>query len=214
MQNNFKTMHNALLLLTCCLSLFISCSPSIRMTASWSDNNVQPVRFSKILVVAIGKDLEKRRLGEDHIKAELQKRGIFAATSLDEFGPGLASQIDSGKMRQTILDKQFDGIITVRVLNINEHDRWVPGHIYYGPVGFYRGFYGYYTRVWGYYGDPGYTVTDVEVLLESNLFKAATGELLWSGQSKSFTRDPTSEMATRYAKNIVEDMIRKGVIVI
>jgi hypothetical protein len=52
----------------------------------------------------------------------------------------------------------------------------------------------------------------VEVLLESNLYKVQTGELLWSGQSKAFTRNPTPAMAVRYAKNIINDMMDKGVI--
>lgn len=201
------------LLLILSLSLFNSCGPSVQLTASWSDKDVQPVRFSKILVLAIGKDLEKRRLGEDNVKAELQKHGFTVATSLDEFGPDFATKNDSTGMRRMLLAKQFDGVLTVRVLNVNEHDRWVPGSYYYGPVGFYRGFYGYYYRVWGYYGEPGYVTTDVEVLLESNLYKVATGELLWSGQSKAFSRNPTPEMASRYAKNIVNDMIVKRVII-
>jgi hypothetical protein len=70
--------------------------------------------------------------------------------------------------------------------------------MYYGPMGYYRGFYGYYYRVWGYYRDPGYRV--------------ATGTLLWSGQSEAFTRNPKSETAGRYAKNVVGDLLKKRVI--
>ena len=202
-------------LLPAILSLAIllnSCSVPVRLTASWSDRNIPPTRFSKILVLSVGKDLEKRRLAEDNIKAELQKHGITAVASLDEFSPDFAKTNDSLKMREILLNKQYDGVVTVRVLNVNEQDRWVPGTVYYRPVGFYRGFYGYYYRVYGYYAEPGYKVTDVEVLLESNLYKIQSGELLWSGQTKAFTRNPTQAMAARYAKNIVEDMIAKKVI--
>ncbi|MDR3714209.1 MAG: hypothetical protein P4L51_15435 [Puia sp.] len=201
------------LLLISFLQLFNSCSPSVRLTASWSDREVQPVRFSKILVISIGKDLEKRKLGEDNIKAELQKHNLAAATSLDEFGPDFAKMNDSVRMRRILLDRQFDGVLTVRVLNVNEYDRWMPGNMYYGPIGFYNGFYAYYFRVWGYYNQPGYMTTDVEVLLESNFYNLATGGLLWSGQSKAFSRNPTPQMASLYAKNIVNDMIAKQVII-
>ena len=200
------------LVLTFVLPLLISCGPSVQLTGSWSDRSIQPVRFTKVMVMAIGNDLEKRRLGENGIKAELQKRGFTAVTSLDEFGPDFAKMKDSVQMRRILRDKQFDGALTIRVLNVNERDRWVPGGYYYGPVGFYHGFYGYYYRVWGYYDEPGYVIRDVEVLLESNLYRVDSGELLWSGQSKAFSRDPTPQMATRYAKNIVNDMIAKGVI--
>ncbi|GAA3928949.1 hypothetical protein GO495_06450 [Chitinophaga oryziterrae] len=212
-KNNKVAFAMLSLLLMISLHLFNSCGPSVHLTSSWNDKNVQPVRFSKILVMAIGKDLEKRKLGEDNIKAELQKNGFTAATSLDEFGPDFAKINDSLKMRGQLQDKHFDGVITVRVLNVDEHDRWQPGNLYYGPVGFYRGFYGYYYRVWGYYAEPGYMVTDVEVLLESNLYKVDTGELLWSGQSKAFSRNPTEGMARDYAKNIVNDMMVRRVII-
>jgi hypothetical protein len=194
------------------MQLLNSCGPSVRLTASWSDSSVQPAPFSKILVMAIGKDLDKRRIGEDNIKKVLQQHGLSAATSLDEFGPDFAKMNDSTVMRRILMDKQFDGVLTVRVLNVNEHDRWIPGDVYYGPMGFYHGFYVYYFRVWGYYEQPGYFTTDVEVLLESNLYRIATGDLLWSGQSKAFSRNPTPEMARHYANNIVKDMIKKGVI--
>ncbi|HTR31550.1 MAG TPA: hypothetical protein VMH27_19895 [Puia sp.] len=213
MKNGHKLSWSVLPLLSIfALPLLISCGPSVRLTASWSDRSIQPVRFTKVLVMAIGNDLEKRRLGEDGIKAELQRHGIAAVTSLDEFGPDFAKMNDSVRMRRILRDKQFDGAVTIRVLNVNEHDRWVPGGYFYGPVGFYRGFYGYYYHVWGYYDEPGYVVKDVEVLLESNLYLVDTGELLWSGQSKAFSRNPTPQMASRYAKNIVNDMIAKGVI--
>jgi hypothetical protein len=192
--------------------LLASCEPSVILTASWSNTNVQPASFSRLLVVAFGQDLGKRKLGEDYVKAELHRHGLTAVTSLDEFGPDFA-RTDSASMQQLLLDRRFDGVITIRVLNVNEHDRWVPGDVYYGPVAFYRSFYGYYYRVWGYYHTPGYTVTDVEVLLESNFYRTSNGELLWSGQSKAFDRDPSGVTAATYARNIVKDMIRKGVLI-
>lgn len=189
-----------------------SCGPSVRLTASWRDPAIKPLQSAKILVLAIGNDLQKRKLAEDHLKSELQLHLFSAITSLDEFGPDFARAKDTLKMRGLLQDKQFDGVLTVRVLRIDERDRWAPGGLYYGPDGMYRGFYGYYDRVWGYYGPPGHIVTDVQVLLESNLYRVTTGELLWSGQSKAFSRDPTPEMASRYAANIVNDMIKKHVI--
>ncbi|HSC38630.1 MAG TPA: hypothetical protein VLD19_12185 [Chitinophagaceae bacterium] len=212
-----KTVKTPFPLLLACICgmgwLLNSCSVPVRLTASWSDRQQPPARFSKIAVLSIGKNLENRRMAEDNIRAELILHGFNAVSGIDEFGPEFARMEDSLKMRRLLTDRHFDGVITVRVLNINEHDRWVPGTIYYGPAGFYRGFYGYYYRVWSYYGEPGYKVTDVEVLLESNLYKVQSGTLLWSGQSKAFTRNPTPAMAARYARNIVEDIISKKVIV-
>lgn len=189
-----------------------ACGPSVRITASWHDPKEQPIRFSKILVVAIGKDLRKRRLAEDAIRHELDIHGFMVAGSIDAFGPGFGQNGDSVRERGALLDSGFDGIVTVRVLSVDEHDRWVPGAGYYAPIGFYRGFYGYSRRVWAYYSSPGYQVTDVRVLLESNCYRVSTGALLWSGQSEAFSRNPTRETANQYAKNIVADLLSNRVI--
>lgn len=212
MKNNRK-IGLALIITAVLLVLQNACSVPVRLTASWSDGSAQPVRFSKIAVLSIGKNLANRRLAEDNIKAELALHGFTAVRGIDEFGPEFSGTNDSVKMNRMLIDRHFDGALTVRVVRVDEHERWVPGTVYYRPVGFYRGFYGYYYRAWSYYSEPGYKVTDVEVLLESNLYNVQTGALLWSGQSKAFTRNPTAAMAAHYAKNIVNDMISKRVII-
>ena len=67
---NYNKATFAILSLLSILSmqLFNSCGPSVQLTSSWNNNSVQSAPFSRILVMAIGKDLEKRRMGEDNIK--------------------------------------------------------------------------------------------------------------------------------------------------
>jgi len=193
-----------------CTMLFSSCEPTVKLSASWINKYALPQRYSKVLVMAFGNDIAKRKLGEDHLKSELARRGFTAVTSLGEFGPEFAKN-DSTRVRNILLQRQFDAVVTLRVVNIDQHDRWVPKTIYYGPTGFYRGFYGYYYHVWDYYGE-GYVINDVEVLLESNLYNLSDGMLRWAGQSRSFTMNPTDIMAARYARDVVQDMMRTGML--
>lgn len=190
----------------------LGCGPSVRLTGSWHDANEPPARYSKILVLAIGKDLHKRQLAEEALQNELRNHASVASSSIEEFGPSFGQNGDSVGMHSALIERGFDAVLTVRVVSVDERDRWVPGTMYYGPIGYYRRFFGYYYRVWGYYGDPGYHTTDVRVLLESNCYRVASGTLLWSGQSEAFTRNPTTEMAGRYAKNVVGDLLDKRVI--
>lgn len=212
MKNNFKSLSANALLFFCFAILFASCTPAVSLTGSWHDEKVQPARFSKILVLSIGKSLEKRKLGEDKIKAGLQKNGFAAEAGLDIFSPDFSKGFDSASVRRELLDKGFDGVLTMRVLSVQEHDRWVrTAGAYYYPIYTYRGFYRYY-NVYGWYPYTGYMATDVKVLLESNLYNIRTGELLWSGQSTAFSRNPTPRMAEQYAINIIDDMMSKKVI--
>ena len=79
-----------LLILIALITMLVSCTPAVNLTASWHDVHVPTARFEKILVLSIGKSLEKRKLGEDKIKSGLQKNGFNAEAGLDFFSPDLS----------------------------------------------------------------------------------------------------------------------------
>lgn len=208
----YNALYIALLLMAGAITIQ-SCTPGIQLTASWHDKKVIPQKFSKILVLSIGKSLDKRKLGEDKLKAQLQEQGFSAESGLDVFTPDFAKGFDSLKMQQALIDKGFDAVLTIRVLSIEENNRWVPAlGTYSSPAYIYNGFYRYY-NVYGLYPGSAYMTTDVKVLLESNLYNVKSGSLLWSGQSLAFSRDPTPQMAERYAKNVVASLLKTQVIV-
>jgi len=185
-------LHRILPAMLICTAAVCSCGSPVQLTDSWSSAGTNPVGFSKILVVSFARDAARQKLGEDHIKAELQQHGITALTSLEVFNPSF-TDIDSATMVHRLLEKHFDGMITLRVLKVDEEDTWE-----YGSILFPK---------------PDRTIEHVNVLLRSDLYQVDNGKLLWWGRSTSFTRDPTDDMATRYAKNIVRDMIRKKVLI-
>jgi hypothetical protein len=195
------------------LLLFPGCEPSVRLMGSWSDNNQPAARFLRVLVIAIGRDEHKRGMAEKALSDELRQKGYSASGSMEVYGPTPGWGEDSVGLRRLIAGQHFDGALTVRVVSVDEHDRWLMRIGYSGPAGHYQDFYDYYYHVLSYYtGDPGYRVGEERVLLESNLYRTESGALLWSGQSEAFSRDPTPAMAAKYARNVVGDMLNKGVL--
>jgi len=138
---------------------------------------------------------------------ELGESGIHATTSLAAFTPAFATTFDSSNIQQKLFAKGFDGVLTIRVLRVDEYQRWVPG---YATPYLYGRFYRYYYR-YGVY-DFGHETTDVQVLLESNLYDLRSNKLLWTGQSIAVSRNPTKQMARQYAKNVISDMLNKKII--
>jgi hypothetical protein len=187
-----KMAYNKLRIASCFLfigMLFLhACSP-VQLTSSWSDGNEQPVSFSRILVLSFAGDTAKRRLGEDHIKGELERHRQTAFTSLDIFGPGFAAS-DSLSRRQLLLDKGFDGVVTFRVLNVD--DDYQPNSLFTLH--------------------PSFSLVEQDVYMSSELYRVKDKKMLWHGQSNSSSTDPTEYMAKRYARNIVRDMIHKRVL--
>ena len=172
-----------------CIFFLHACSP-VQLTSAWSDRNIQPIRFDRILVVSFGRDPAKRKLGEDHIKAELERHGQVAFTSLDVFGPEFASA-DSLARRQLLLGKGFDGLVTFRITSVDDDYAWQVNsrpnlHL-------------------------SRTVDEQVVYMMSELYSVRDDKTLWRGRSNSSSADPTEDMAKRYARNIVRDMISKRV---
>jgi NAD(P)-dependent dehydrogenase (short-subunit alcohol dehydrogenase family) len=71
------------------------CSSPVKLVASWTDPQATPMKFSHILVMAIGKDLSKRQLAEQAIQKELRGYGYDAFASINEFGPSFGQRTDS-----------------------------------------------------------------------------------------------------------------------
>ena len=60
---------------------------------------------------------------------------------------------------------------------------------------------------------PGYTVTDVEVIIESRLYNVDKPELLWLGQSKSYTKEPSAELFSKFSKLVVDDINKNNLLI-
>jgi len=186
----FLSCSQVALLLLCAGGL-LSCASPVKLTRSWAQPEIPAGRLSNILVVSFARDAGRQKLGEDHLKAELRRHGFTAVTSLEVFGPEFANA-DSLKRWRLLLSRHFDGMLTIRVLKVEENEHWEKGSVLLQQ--------------------PGYSVSLVDVVLESDLYQVDKGTLLWWGRSDSFTNDPTDEMASQYARNIVGDLLRKKVL--
>jgi hypothetical protein len=180
----------ASVLLTAWMLSLYSCSP-VQLTSAWSDKNAQPAGISRILVVSFAKDSAKRKFGEDHIKAEILRHRLVAFASLDVFGPGFAAA-DSVTRRRLLLENKFDGLVTFRIINVQEDYQWQLN-----------------TLLTKY---PVRSVVEQDVQMGSELYRVKDNKLIWWGRSISSSTDPTEMMAEKYARNIVRDMIKKKVL--
>jgi len=81
----------------------------------------------------------------------------------------------------------FDGVITMRLKEVEKSTEYVPGTTYGCYYG-YRGYYGY-----GSYS-PGYYTENKTFMVETNLYSIRENKLLWSGTTSSL--NPTSFEST------------------
>ena len=173
------------LLLLSVTGLLFACGPSTKLEKSWSDPAFNPKTmqpYTKVLIVAPLKDASSQRIAEDKIAKQLKQGvGVPSYTYL--------STADSIKavVDERLLKDGFDGVITMRLKEVEKSTEYVPGTTYGGYYG-YRGYYGY-----GSYS-PGYYTENKTFMVETNLYSIRENKLLWSGTTSSL--NPTSFEST------------------
>jgi hypothetical protein len=64
----------------------------------------------------------------------------------------------------------------------------------------------------GYTRNPGYSSTITKVRLETNLYDSETGKLIWSGLSKTLSKDSTDRIMNEVIKAVIANMQKNKLI--
>lgn len=234
-----KTHYQLLPLAALLLMLFLlicSCAPQIQLTSSWSDKQAKVKKSPVIMVMVLGKaNSTVRQEVEKNIVARLKKDGFKTIPASDIFPPGITKS-DSAGLVNTLRKNNIDLLLTNAVVSETENTRFIPGAVQgtditvpgggvatpYNPynstyvgIGYYN-YYNYYSSSYQTIEaqpTPGTTVTDVLVIIESNLYDVATTRMLWHGQSKSYTKQPSKSQINAFSKKVTGDIMKNKLLV-
>jgi hypothetical protein len=217
------------------LLLISSCAPQIKLTSSWTNKQAKLKKEPVIMVAVLGKPNSTiRKDAENNIVKRLNKDGFKAIPASDLLQPGVSKR-DSAEVVNILRKNNIDMLLTSAVINVIENERFIPGAVpgkeamiptggtatpynAYNSVYVGNSYYNYYN----YYGTyqtldapktPGTTVTDVQVIIESNLYEVSTPELIWHGQSKSYTKEFTAGMISTFSKNVIGDIKKNKLLI-
>jgi hypothetical protein len=207
-------MKKKLFLAALVVSLFTACSPSTQITKSWSDPSVNGTTmkpFNKVLVIAQLKDDSSRRIAEDKIVAS-SPRGNFVA-SYNYLKP---TQQDQNLVVADLLKEGIEGIILMRLTDVEKSTDYVQGSTYYGGWGYGGGYYGGYGG-WGYggsmYATPGYYEENKTYYVETNIYDVKSNKLLWSGTTSTLNPSKLNEALDEIIAAVKTELGNKGLIV-
>jgi hypothetical protein len=203
------------LMTTAVMVLLLTACTSTRITHSWSAGDKPIQKFNKILVLGLNNeaDVRIRENMEKHLVGDLRDMGITAVSAVQEYGPKAFDKLDEEAALSKLKNSGFDAVITIVLLDKSKERRYVPGHVMYTPYAVYHyRFWGYYRTMYARVYTPGYYTYDTRYFWESNLYHLGTGDLLYSAQSESFEPSSTESLAHKYGKMIVQDMVKKGVL--
>lgn len=196
-----------------------ACSTSTRITGSWKDPAVDAStgESKSVLITALSRNIEVRTKLEDALAAKAAERNIEAVKSSDIFTPDFFQVLpDRDELISQIKQTGVDAILTVSLIDTESETRYVRGSTHYAPMpvySWYGGFYSYINYWHPIMYDPGYYVTDKTYFLETNLYNAETGKLVWSAQSETVNPTSIDAFAAEYPKVLLEHMVKDGLLV-
>jgi hypothetical protein len=181
--------------------LALSCATtSTQIASSWKSQE-QFTPPQRILVIGVAPVRETRTLFESQFAEKLNSHGVTAYPSYTIFtSTGIT---DKAALTQVIQDRNIDTVLLTRIVEQKDVTQYVPGTGYSPASPFYGDWYGYYGSV--YYYNPGYTIENKVVVLQTNLYDAARNALIWSATSDTTTQGNRAEVV----KSFITAMTRK-----
>lgn len=201
--------HSKTFFLAALLLLSAGCA-STTLTSVWRNPSYSGGPFRSVLVMGISKEAGIRRIFEDEFSAKLRSVGVTAIPSytlIPENGPAESTVLDAA-----IVKAGAQGMLVTRLLRIERRTDYAPGYVRTVPaVGYYRNFHGYYSSTWVTYAPPQAYDYNI-VALETNLWGAQGGELVWSGTTESFAPSNVRQATQEFSDVIIKALREQSLI--
>jgi hypothetical protein len=185
--------------------LIISCAGT-ELTHTQVDEGYKGKPVSDILVIAITGNEDTRRSYEREFVAQLGSAGVEAISSEDAIPMPADLKMKKEMILNAVNQFENDAVIITHLIDKEEKEVYTRG----GQVD--RGYYGYYHRRFSYARDPSYSSTSKTLRLNTNLYDVKTEKLIWSGQSKTLSKDSKYQIINDVIKVVINDLQKNKLI--
>lgn len=185
-------------LLAAVMVVTLSACASTTLDTTWRDPTFAGQPFAKVLVVGSTDSAENRRIFEDAVVGELKARGVSAIAS-HTLIPN-EGDVKRDRVIEAVRATGADCVISTRVVGVETKREQVPVRSPFpGDMDLYR----HYSPM-----EAGTTIRqDYQVAhLESNLFDAKTGKMVWWGRSSTFPTANIARMSRELGRSIISSL--------
>jgi hypothetical protein len=199
------------------ITLVCSCSSS-QLTGVWvNKEKMEQKSYKKIFVLAQTADIQARKAVEDALVARAKDRGFELVSSISIMPPSLSNpEIPSKEsVIEGVKSSGCDAAFIVTMLKKEENVRYTPGTTVYAPLPYYRwnsNMFNYYDYWRPSVSTPGYYSNNHSYFLQSNLYDAASQELMVSIQSELFNPESLQKFAKDYVNDVVSKLQKEGLL--
>lgn len=197
------------------LLLLASCS-STCITSSWKVEEVLPVHYNKIMVVAMGRNTDRntRQAMEKGMVEQLHRRGYNAVPCIQEHGPmgfgNMNEEVNRDRIQSAAKAAGADALILITLTDQMNRPRYEPGSIYpssgddhFRPGANWDWGEGFYSR--------GSTRYDKEFIWKTGFYETDPFRMAYIAQTQSLGGS-ADNVAESYGRRIVKNMEDKGVL--
>ena len=190
-------MLRVFLLISLTAVLLASCGTT-RLVNEWHEIDYTGEPVSSFFVLAVTDKVSERRFYESAMVDSLRRAGLSATASFRVLEETELTN-DVKMIERAIAESNAEVILTTRVIDVTKQKNYVPpAYIYVRHDYRYPHFHDYFHPSFHVMMQPGYESTDTIITLETNIYSAADGKLIWTGNSRSF--NPAS------VKHIVKEL--------
>lgn len=189
-----------------------SCArPTTQLTDTWSEPGYSAEGIDKFLVVGTSPNRLVRKTFEVAMRDRLNRQSqLEAMASLEAISAD--EKITDATFRKYFSDRDIDAVLVTRVVDAKEAVKFKEGDKHQQLNPYYNDFYSYYRRMIVKVPEPGTFEYGRMVQLETMVFDAGEGKLIWRVLSESYDEGNTEKVIDDLTKLIVKQMKADGII--
>ena len=164
----------------------------------------------KVMVIALTPVMENRTTAEKELAYWLRKEGYEAEASVERM-QAVARIPRHEEINKVTEDNDFDGIITLKIKDIEENSRYVSGTETHTTSLEETCIYNY-LNAWNEYYVPGCYSKAKILIIETNLFESESGKLIYTATTEMFEASSMEQMISNLAQKLATNIKRSKVL--
>ncbi len=178
--------------------LALAACASTSIVESWKAPEAGPLRFKKVLALAIVKNESLRGRAEDALQSNL--RGVQAVQGYKLIGAAELGDLE--RLKERLRQEGFDGVVALRLDSSRQEMSWTSTSM---PL---ESFWGYYNTSY----PPAELTADTIVRVEIKIYSLAEDKLMWAGVSESFNPKDAQQLVSEIVAAAGKELRRQGLI--
>lgn len=196
---------------------------SISLVNSWKDDKAPAKQYRKLLVVGVAKSNQMRQVFEEVFSDELRKMKLEATSSYTV--TGVEAKQSRETLEEAVRKSGADGVLITRLVNLKRNTTTQTGFVmtdrgfshpdFHDPVFMPTDMLGYYGATVSHASfehRPVEVTTSTVATLQTSLFDAGTGRLVWSGTTSAVDPAGVVTISSKLSGVVIRALASQGLI--